>query len=206
MQYRNGFCISHITKCGIVSDRSIAAADLIWVCYEHVRRHHRTSAPQSDRVSDVGVANAKVVCLSYYFQAHYENLKKRAFTRVCACVRVCVFACARVCVLVRVSVRTCIQMYMHILTCFPHLCSVRVPPYVRDINVFETDSEFPSLVRAPMLVQQTGSANFDLLRPLTQGKCACFYVRVCVCLCVCVIACVRGCVRTCLCVRVRMYE
>ncbi len=40
---------------------------------------------------------------------------------------------------------------------------------MRDITVFETDSEFPTLVRQPMLQQQAGTADFDLLRPLTQG-------------------------------------
>ncbi len=87
-----------------------------------------------------------------------------------ACVRVCAFACV---------LRACL-FSTHALPLVLYLLSVRVPPYVRDINVFETDSEFPSLVRAPMLGQQTGSANFDLLRPLTQGQCVCACIA-CMC-------------------------
>jgi len=46
---------------------------------------------------------------------------------------------------------------------------VVVPPYTRDITIFETSPEFPTLVRAPMLAQQAGAVSYDLSRPLVQG-------------------------------------
>ncbi len=47
--------------------------------------------------------------------------------------------------------------------------SISTLPYTRDITAYETSSEFPDLVRTPMLTTSTGSVNFDVDRRLPQG-------------------------------------